>query len=62
MLRVFALPGIARVTPHLADLNEALEHAQAVVPRPLRRRAVPPLAPCAATSFSKIGAPVRVAH
>jgi anti-sigma B factor antagonist len=44
VLRVFALTGIARVIPHFADLNEALEQAQAVVPRPLQRRAVPPLA------------------
>ena len=45
VFRVFAFTGIARVIPHFADLNEALEHAQAVVPRPLRRRAAPPLAP-----------------
>jgi anti-sigma B factor antagonist len=35
VLRVFALTGIARVIPHFADLNEALERARAVVPRPL---------------------------
>jgi anti-anti-sigma factor len=43
-LRVFALTGIARVIPHFADLNEALAQAQAVVPRPLQRHAMPPLA------------------
>jgi anti-sigma B factor antagonist len=41
VLRVFALTGIARVIPHFADLNEALGWAQAVVPRPLQRRATP---------------------
>jgi len=44
VLRVFALAGITRVIPHLADLNEALARAQAVVPRPLQRHAMPPLA------------------
>jgi anti-anti-sigma factor len=44
VLRVFALTGIARVIPHFADLNEALERARAVVPRPLQRRAMPSLA------------------
>ena len=44
VLRVFALTGIARVISHYADLNEALEQAQAVVPRPLQRRAMAPLA------------------
>jgi len=41
VLRVFALTGIARAIPHFADLNEALEQAQAVVPRPLQRHAMP---------------------
>jgi anti-sigma B factor antagonist len=44
VLHVFALTGIARIIPHFADLNEALEQAQAVVPRPLQRRAMPSLA------------------
>jgi anti-sigma B factor antagonist len=44
VLRVFALAGIARVIRHFADLNQALAQAQAVVPRPLRRHAMPPLA------------------
>ena len=56
VLRVFALTGIARVIPHFADLNEALEHAQAVVPRPLRRRAMPPLAPWMSNSPARAGA------
>ena len=42
--RVFALTGITRVIPHFADLNQALAQAQAVVPRPLQRQAMPPLA------------------
>jgi anti-sigma B factor antagonist len=37
LLRVFALTGIGRLIPHLADLNEALEAAHAVVPRPQQR-------------------------
>jgi anti-anti-sigma factor len=41
VLRVFALTGIDRLIPNFADLQEALEDAQAVVPRPLRRRATP---------------------
>jgi anti-anti-sigma factor len=44
VLRVFALTGITRVIPHVADLNKALAQAQAVVPRPLQRHAMPPLA------------------
>jgi anti-anti-sigma factor len=44
VLGVFALTGITRVIPHFADLNQALAQAQAVVPRPLQRRAMPPLA------------------
>jgi anti-sigma B factor antagonist len=44
VLRVFALTGIARVIRHFAGLNEALAQAQAVVPRPLQRRAMPPRA------------------
>jgi len=44
VLGVFALAGITRVIPHFADLNQALAQAQAVVPRPLQRRAMPPLA------------------
>jgi anti-sigma B factor antagonist len=56
VLRVFALTGIARVIPHFADLNEALEHAQAVVPRPLRRRAMPPLAPWMSNGPARAGA------
>jgi anti-sigma B factor antagonist len=44
VLRVFALTGITRVIPHFADLNQALAQAQAVVPRPLQRHAMPPLA------------------
>ena len=41
VLRIFAITGIDRLIPHLADLNEALEEAHAVVPRPLQRRAEP---------------------
>jgi anti-sigma B factor antagonist len=40
LFRVFAIIGIDRLIPHLADLNEALEAAHAVVPRPLQRPAV----------------------
>jgi anti-sigma B factor antagonist len=46
VLRVFAITGITRVIRHFADLNEALAQAQAVVPRPLQRRATPPLTYC----------------
>jgi anti-sigma B factor antagonist len=53
VLRVFALTGIARVIAHFADLNEALERAQAVVPRPLQRRAM---------SSPAHGMPDRPAH
>jgi anti-sigma B factor antagonist len=41
LLRVFAITGIGRLIPHLADLNEALEAAHAVVSRPLQRPATP---------------------
>ena len=41
VLRVFAITGIDRLIPHVADLNQALERAPAVVPRPLHRRATP---------------------
>ena len=41
LLRVFALTGIDRLIPYLADLNEAMEAAHAVVPRPLNQRAMP---------------------
>jgi anti-sigma B factor antagonist len=41
VLRVFAIAGIDQIIPIFADLNEALEQAQAVVPRPLQRRAMP---------------------
>jgi anti-sigma B factor antagonist len=34
VLRVFALTAIDRLIPSFADLNEALEQAHAVVPRP----------------------------
>src|SRR5262245_46379662 len=44
VFRVFTLTGIARVITHFADLNEALAQAEAVIPRPLRRRAMSPLA------------------
>lgn len=42
VLRVFALAGIDRLVPNFANLNEALEQAQAVVPRPLHRYPLPP--------------------
>ena len=32
VLRVFALTGIARVIPHFADLNQALQQAHVVLP------------------------------
>jgi anti-sigma B factor antagonist len=41
ILRVFALTGLDRLIPNFADLHEALEQAQAVVPRPLQRPATP---------------------
>ena len=41
LFRIFAITGIDRLIPHLADLNEALEAAHAVVPRPLQRPAMP---------------------
>ena len=44
VFRVFTLTGIARVITHFADLNEALAQAEAVIPRPLRRRAMSRLA------------------
>ena len=40
-LRVFAITGLDRLIPHFANLNEALEQAHAVVPRPLQRPATP---------------------
>ena len=39
--RVFALAGINRFIRSFADLNEALEQAHAVLPRPLQRRDEP---------------------
>jgi len=41
LLRIFAITGTDRLIPHLPDLNEALEQAHAVVPRPLQRPAMP---------------------
>ncbi|MGP8000796.1 MAG: STAS domain-containing protein [Streptosporangiaceae bacterium] len=41
VLRVFAINGLDRLIPHFANLNEALEQAHAVVPRPLQRPATP---------------------
>jgi anti-sigma B factor antagonist len=41
LFRVFAITGIGRLIPHLADLNEALEAAHVVVPQPLKGRAMP---------------------
>jgi anti-sigma B factor antagonist len=41
LLRIFALTGIDRLIPHLADLNEALEAAHAVIPQPLEHPATP---------------------
>jgi anti-sigma B factor antagonist len=41
VLRVLALTGLDRVIPIFTDMNEALEQAHAVVPRPLQRRATP---------------------
>ena len=38
VVRVFALTGLDRLIPIFAGLNEALEQAHAVIPRPLRRR------------------------
>ena len=37
VLRAFALAGIDRLIPNFTHLNEALDQAQAVVPRPLQR-------------------------
>ena len=39
VLRVLAFTGIEDLIPRFADLNEALEHAHAVVPQPLQRHA-----------------------
>jgi anti-anti-sigma factor len=44
VLRVLTLAGLDRFIPHFAHLNEALEHAHAVVPRLLNRFAMPPAA------------------
>jgi hypothetical protein len=41
VLRVLALAGIDRLIPNFADLDEALEQARAVVPRPRQRPAMP---------------------
>jgi anti-anti-sigma factor len=41
VLRVFALTGLDRLIPNFADLHEALEQGQAVIPRPLQRPATP---------------------
>lgn len=41
VLRMFAMAGIDQVIPNFADLHEALEKAQAVIPRPLQRPATP---------------------
>ena len=41
LLRIFAITGIDRLIPHLADLNEALEAAHAVIPQPLEHPATP---------------------
>jgi anti-sigma B factor antagonist len=41
LLRIFAITGIDRLLPHLADLNEALEAARAVIPRRLEHPATP---------------------
>lgn len=41
VLSVFALTGLDRLIPIFAGLNEALEQAHAVIPRPLRRRDEP---------------------
>ena len=42
VLRIFDIAGLDRLIPIFADLNEALEQAQAVPPRRLRRRGMPP--------------------
>lgn len=39
--RVFAFAGIDGLIPDFADVNEALEQAHAVLPRPLQRRDEP---------------------
>lgn len=41
VLRIFAIAGLDRLMPIFADLNEALEQAQAVPPRRLRRHGMP---------------------
>jgi len=41
VLRVFVINGLDRLIPHFANLNEGLEQAHAVVPRPLQRPATP---------------------
>jgi anti-anti-sigma factor len=41
VLRVLALTGLDQLIPIFADLNEALEQAHAVIPRPLQRPATP---------------------
>lgn len=41
VLRVFAIAGLDRLIPIFADLNEALEQAQAIFPRRLRRQGMP---------------------
>ena len=41
VLRIFAITGIDRSIPSFADLDEALEQAQGVLPRPLQRRDEP---------------------
>jgi hypothetical protein len=42
VLRAFAFARLDQFIPHFADLHEALEQAQALVPRPLQRRDEPP--------------------
>ncbi len=41
VLRVFGIAGLDRLIPIFADRNEALEQAQAVPPRRLRRQGMP---------------------
>jgi anti-anti-sigma factor len=41
VLRVLAFAGLDRLIPTFADLNQAIQQAHAVVPRPLRQWATP---------------------
>jgi anti-sigma B factor antagonist len=58
VLRVLAICGIDRVIPNFADLNEALEEAHAVVPRPLQHPATSEMRTAQAGS-SEGGRPAR---